>query len=66
MSDTRSRVPLLDSTFLRIETSDTPMHVAALQVFSLPEDAGSVAPAWDVVEQVDMEYHVRHTALGRR
>ncbi|ETW26755.1 WS/DGAT/MGAT family O-acyltransferase [Mycobacterium gastri] len=94
MSDTRSRVPLLDSTFLRLETSDTPMHVAALQVYSLPDDAGpdfiagvvagfrepmplrkpfnlvlaggllsAVAPAWDVVEQVDMEYHVRHTAL---
>jgi WS/DGAT/MGAT family acyltransferase len=23
----------------------------------------AVAPAWEVVEQVDMEYHVRHTAL---
>jgi diacylglycerol O-acyltransferase / wax synthase len=94
MGNTRSRVPLLDSTFLRIETSDTPMHVASLQVFSLPDDAGpdfiagvvaqfrepaplrkpfnvvlaggllsAVAPAWDIVEHLDMEYHVRHTAL---
>lgn len=94
MTDNRSRVPLLDSTFLRIETSDTPMHVGGLQVFSLPDDAGpdfiagvvaafrepvalrkpfnvvlaggllsAVAPAWEVIEQADMEYHVRHTAL---
>ncbi|WP_418002228.1 WS/DGAT/MGAT family O-acyltransferase [Mycobacterium sp. PDNC021] len=88
------RLPLLDSTFLRIDTPDTPMHVATLQIFALPEDVGpdfvtdlvadfraprplrkpfdqtlaggllsGVAPAWDTVEQLDMEYHVRHTAL---
>lgn len=85
---------MLDSTFLRIETNDTPMHVAALMVFRLPEDApddfvagvvarlreprplrppfnqllvkglGSrLAPKARIVDTIDMEYHVRHTAL---
>lgn len=89
-----TRLPLLDSTFLRVETPDTPMHVAGLQIYSLPDDAGpdfvarvvaafrepvalrkpfnlvlasgllsAAVPAWEVVEQLDMEYHVRHTAL---
>lgn len=31
MVDTRFRVPLLDSTFLRIEMSDAPMHIADFQ-----------------------------------
>lgn len=33
------RLSLLDSTFLRVETRDTPMHVASLQIFERPEGA---------------------------
>jgi len=33
------RLSFLDATFLRIETRETPMHVAGLQVFELPRDA---------------------------
>ena len=89
-----SRLSVLDSTFLRIETSDTPMHVGALMVFEIPDDADpgfvagvvagfredrplrrpfnqvlvkglstGLAPAARIVESIDMEYHVRHTAL---
>lgn len=36
---TQSRLSLLDSTLLRIETAETPMHVAALQIFSIPDGA---------------------------
>jgi len=88
------RLSVLDSTFLRIETGDTPMHVGALMVFIIPESAppgfvaevvagfreprplrrpfnqvltggmlSSLAPAARTVEAIDMEYHVRHTAL---
>lgn len=35
------RLSLLDATFLQIERRDTPMHVAALQVFRLPDDASA-------------------------
>jgi hypothetical protein len=38
-SRTQSRLSLLDSTFLRIETAETPMHVAALHIFSIPDGA---------------------------
>lgn len=88
------RLSVLDSTFLRIETGETPMHVGALLVFTLPADAPSgfvsdvvarlreplplrrpfnqvlaggalsrIVPAARTVETIDMEYHVRHTAL---
>lgn len=88
------RLGLLDATFLRIETSATPTHVAALQVFSRPAGApadfirrvvqdlratrplvapwnrklvsapfSSLVPAMAELESIDMEYHVRHTAL---
>jgi WS/DGAT/MGAT family acyltransferase len=87
----RSRLSVLDSTFLRIETSDTPMHVGALMTFEIPEGAGPtfvsdvvarlreplplrrpfnqvlaggrLAPAARTLEAIDMDYHVRHTAL---
>lgn len=36
---TRTRMSLLDATFLRIEKRESPMHVASLQVFRIPEDA---------------------------
>lgn len=89
-----SALSVLDSTFLRIETDDTPMHVGVLMVFDLPDDAGpqfvadvtahlrsplplrrpfnrvlnhglgsSAIPSAHTVETLDMEYHVRHTAL---
>ncbi|MCK5771754.1 wax ester/triacylglycerol synthase family O-acyltransferase [Algiphilus sp.] len=35
------RLSLLDATFLQIERRETPMHVAALQVFQLPDDASA-------------------------
>lgn len=90
------RLSVLDSTFLQIETTDTPMHVGALMEFALPDNAGqdfvsnvvaklreprplrrpfnqrlvrtatsALAPAATTVESIDMEYHVRHTALPR-
>lgn len=33
------RISALDATFLQIETRDTPVHVAGLMVFQLPDDA---------------------------
>lgn len=33
------RMSLLDASFLQIETRETPMHVAGLQVFKLPKNA---------------------------
>lgn len=90
----RSRLSLLDSTFLRIETPETPMHVGALQIFSIPEGASpdfvseivaeyrrprplarpfnqvllggplaKIAPSTRTVDEIDVEYHVRHIAL---
>jgi diacylglycerol O-acyltransferase len=35
----RKRMSLLDATFLRIEKRESPMHVATLQIYSLPEGA---------------------------
>ncbi len=88
------RLSLLDATFLQIETRDTPMHVAALQVFQLPKNAPAdfiknvvetlrapaqlarpwnlklapvplarLAPAMVETNDIDMDYHVRHTCL---
>lgn len=93
-SGTQSRLSLLDSTFLRIETAETPMHVAALQIFSIPDGASQdfvsevvaayrrrrpiahpfnqllvggplsmVTPSARTIDDIDVEYHVRHTAL---
>lgn len=95
MSKQSHRLPFLDSTFLRIETSDTPVHVGMLMEFAIPEAAGPgfianvvaelpearplrppfnqvlgsglvsrLAPAARTIETVDMEYHLRHTALA--
>jgi diacylglycerol O-acyltransferase len=91
---TQSRLSLLDSTFLRIETAETPMHVGALQIFSIPDGASRdfvsevvamyrrprpiahpfnqvlvggprsiVSPSARTIDEIDIEYHVRHTAL---
>jgi diacylglycerol O-acyltransferase len=90
----RRRLSILDSTFLRMETSESPMHVASLEIFRIPDDAGpefvrdivaafrapgplsrpfgqvldhgplaGVDPAWVTATDVDLEYHVRHSAL---
>jgi diacylglycerol O-acyltransferase / wax synthase len=38
---TRQSMSLLDATFLRIESSESPMHVASLEIFRIPEGAGA-------------------------
>lgn len=38
-SSTARRLSILDASFLSMETRDTPMHVGALQIFSLPKNA---------------------------
>ncbi len=85
----------LDASWLLVESRDTPMHIAGLMPFSLPQDARPdflqrlmhelrgarrFAPPWNyrlrmprlahplpawVEEPVDLEYHVRHSALPR-
>jgi len=83
----------IDATFLRMESTRTPMHVGALMTFRLPVDASPdfvqqlkakmgghhsmpepfgyrlattlfsrITPAWTETE-VDIDYHVRHSAL---
>jgi WS/DGAT/MGAT family acyltransferase len=85
---------LLDLSFVLMETRQTPMHVAGLQVFTPPSDAprdygkqvfeylrsfpvtaapfnyrlrgpnsGQLVPHFEVVEKVDLDYHLRHSAL---
>ncbi len=92
---TTQRLNPLDASWLLVESRDTPMHVAGLMPFSMPEDApeeflqhlmsdlrGSETfvapwnyrlqmpglrhplPVW-VEEPIDLEYHVRHSALPR-
>lgn len=84
----------LDAAWLYIESRDTPMHVANLQIFSPPRNARpdflqdlvtqfkatqslappwnlrlrpsllrDLLPAWETDEAVDLDYHVRHSAL---
>lgn len=88
------RLSPLDATFLQIETRDTPMHVAGLQVFQMPKNAPAnfiknvvqalrgpeklarpwnlklaqvpfsrLVPAMFETDDIDMDYHVRHTCL---
>ncbi len=88
------RLSLLDAAFLQVETRDTPMHVAGLQVFVLPGSAprdfvqrivhrlraprrlarpwnlklsdstlSRLAPAMGEDPDIDLDYHVRHSAL---
>jgi WS/DGAT/MGAT family acyltransferase len=85
---------LLDLSFVLMETRQTPMHVAGLQVFTPPADAprdfgrqvfdylrsfpvsaapfnyrlrgpgsGNLVPRFEVVDKVDLDYHLRHSAL---
>ncbi len=88
------RLAPLDAAFLSIERRETPMHVGALQIYSLPGDAPSafirtlvqrfrapeaiaspwnlrladvplsrLAPAVVITDELDYDYHVRHSAL---
>lgn len=90
------RLNPVDAGFLLLESNDTPMHIAALDIFSLPIDAPDnyleklverfrcpqairapynyklrpgvkswIAPSWEIDDNVDLDYHVRHTALPR-
>lgn len=86
----------LDASWLYVESHETPMHVAALMYFSLPEDAGddylqnliadlkqttefyppwnlklrsprlkTIAHAWVEDNDLDIDYHLRHSALPK-
>jgi len=92
------RMNTLDAAWLAVESEDTPMHVANLQIFSLPEGApdtflrdlvarlksardfappwnhkllnsGKIGrtftPAWKIDNDLDLDYHVRHSALPK-
>lgn len=89
------RMSPIDASFLRMESTRTPMHVGSLLTFKLPKDAPAdfmqqligimrsepfmpkpfdskladtrlsrLLPAW-VETELDMEFHVRHSALPR-
>jgi len=84
----------LDAAWLQVESRDTPMHIAGLMPFTLPEGASGdfhkqlmqelrsshefvppwnlrlrspgithPLPVWVEEDTVDLEYHVRHSAL---
>jgi diacylglycerol O-acyltransferase len=86
----------IDIAWTQIESRDTPMHVAGLMPFALPEDAPPdylrdlmtdlraarefmppwnyclrgpglthPRPAWVEQDEIDLEYHVRHSALPK-
>jgi WS/DGAT/MGAT family acyltransferase len=88
------RLSTADAAFLNIETRDTPMHIAGLQIYTLPEGApadfikklvqrfrtvssvgrpfnlildnsllSSLAPSMTESSNIDLDYHVRHSAL---
>jgi diacylglycerol O-acyltransferase len=89
-----TRLKPLDASWLYVESRTTPMHVAGLNIFSLPDDAPpdflarlvaqlkeardfmppwnlrlkdsllkGVLPAWEVDDNLDLDYHLRHSAL---
>ncbi|WP_293393272.1 wax ester/triacylglycerol synthase domain-containing protein, partial [Nevskia sp.] len=89
-----TRLKPLDASWLYVESRNTPMHVAGLNIFSLPADAPAdflaklvaqlkdakafvppwnlrlkksllrgVLPAWEIDDGLDLDYHVRHSAL---
>ncbi len=89
------RMSPIDASFLRMESTRTPMHVGSLLTFKLPKNApadylqnlveimrsepfmpapfdcrlaksglSTLLPAWEKVD-LDMEFHVRHSALPR-
>jgi diacylglycerol O-acyltransferase / wax synthase len=88
------RLNMLDASWLLVESPETAMQVAGLQIFRLPKDApgdfmqkfvsylrsfpvstppfnyrlargalAKLAPAWEVVRDVEIDYHLRHSAL---
>ena len=89
------RLKPLDAAWLYVESRNTPMHVAGLQILTPPKGAkasflrdvvarfkdattefvppwnlrladsalSAVAPAWVQEKNVDLDYHVRHSAL---
>ncbi len=90
----KQQMSLLDGAFLTIETTETPMHVASLQVFQIPKGASDtfvrdlvtsfrnpgplrppfglklgsgplsrITPSLVPADDIDLMYHIRHTAL---
>ncbi len=90
------RLKPLDAAWLYVDTVDTPMQVACMAIFSLPEEAPgdflkdlfehlravpsfappfnlklkspklkTVMPAWVEAEHIDLDYHLRHSALPK-
>ena len=88
------RLNPLDASWLAVDSIDTPMHVASLQIFSLPDDAPAgfmqklvtqlkgatdyaspwnlklrsmamrrLLPVWQTDDDLDIDFHVRHSAL---
>jgi WS/DGAT/MGAT family acyltransferase len=88
------RLNMLDASWLLVESPETAMQVAGLQIFRLPKDApadfmqkfvtylrsfpvstppfnyrlargalAKLAPAWETVRDVEIDYHLRHSAL---
>jgi diacylglycerol O-acyltransferase / wax synthase len=86
----------LDASWLYVDSTDTPMHVASLLIFSLPEGAPEdflrklvtqlksgadyaapwnlklkspalrrVLPSWTEDSDLDIDYHIRHSALPK-
>ena len=86
-------IRLLDLMFYLLESHNNPKHVAALQIFQMPPEAGDDylitlveqlrrlpvlepfnfkpviqrlgMPQWQSVENIEMEYHLRHSALPK-
>jgi diacylglycerol O-acyltransferase / wax synthase len=85
------RIPPLDLMFYLTETSESPKHVGAVQIFQMPANAPKNfmrnlvvsfkaapvlppfnyrpsfprfgMPQWQVDDRLDIDYHVRHSAL---
>ena len=86
----------LDAAWLYVDTTETPMHVGCLAIFSLPDDAPEhfindlfehlrdtptfaapfnqrlknprlkgVLPSWETAYKIDLDYHLRHSALPK-
>ena len=90
------RLNMLDASWLMVESPETAMQVAGLQIFKLPKNApddfiqhlvqylrsfpvttppfnyrlarsplAKLAPAWETMRDVEIDYHLRHSALPR-
>jgi len=91
------RLGAVNRSFLRMESTQTPMHTASLLIFRLPAGAppdylqqlflymrrlpfaasppfcyrlrrglfGRLVPRWEPVAKVDLDYHLRHSALPK-